>query len=126
MRGPRPLMMSCGDVAIPGRPRSTGKILGFDVVDGSVRSYVRSMAGGPGRRLSGAATMPRCWSPLSAGMGMVGGRAVVAARVVTFDMSGSGAVIGVGGRAAGRAELAQCESTGRSRRGWVVRMEGLS
>jgi hypothetical protein len=27
---------------------------------------------------------------------MVGGRAVLAAQVVTFDMSGSGAVIGVG------------------------------
>ena len=39
--------------AIPGRQRSTGKISGFDVVDGSVRIYVRSMAGEPGRGLSG-------------------------------------------------------------------------
>ena len=30
------------------------KISGLDVVEGSVRIYVRSMAGGPGRGLSGA------------------------------------------------------------------------
>ena len=30
------------------------KISGLDVVDGSVRIYVRSMVGGPGRGLSGA------------------------------------------------------------------------
>ena len=77
-----------------------GKISGFDVVDGSVRIYVRSMAGEPGRGLSGVTTMTRYWSPSSAGIGMVGGRAVWAGQVVTFDMSGSGAVIGVGGRAA--------------------------
>ena len=77
-----------------------GKISGFDVVDGSGRIYVRSMAGGPGRGLSGATTRTRYWSPSSAGIGMVGGRAVWAAQVVTFDMSGSGAVIGVGADAA--------------------------
>ena len=76
------------------------KISGFDVVDGSVRIYVRSMAGGPGRGLSGATTRTRYWSPSSAGIGMVGGRAVWAAQVVTFDMSGSGAVNRCGGRAA--------------------------
>ena len=44
MRGARPLMVSCGAAAaIPGRQRSMGKISGFDVVDGSVRIYVRSM-----------------------------------------------------------------------------------
>jgi len=32
------------------------KISGFDVVDGSVRIYGRSMAGGPGRGLSSATT----------------------------------------------------------------------
>ena len=48
-------MVSCGGTAaIPGRQRSMGKISGFDVVDGSVRSYVRSMGGEPGRGLSGA------------------------------------------------------------------------
>ena len=76
------------------------KISGFDVVEGSVRIYVRSMVGEPGRGLSGATTMTRYWSPSSAGIGLVGGRAVLAAQVVTFDMSGSGAVIGVGGHAA--------------------------
>jgi hypothetical protein len=72
-----------------------------------------------------AATMTRCWSA-SAGKGMVGGRAVVAARVVIFDRSGSGAVIGVGGRAAGRAELAQCENTADPAGVGGVRMAGLS
>lgn len=97
-------MVSCGGAAaIPGRQRSTGKISGFDVVDGSVRIYVRSMVGEPGRGLSGATTRTRYWSPSSAGVGMVGERAVWAGQVVTFGMSGSGAVIGVGGRAAGRA-----------------------
>jgi hypothetical protein len=54
MRGPRPLMVSCGapqHLAVSGRP---GKISGLDVVDGSVRIYVQSMAGEPGRGLSGA------------------------------------------------------------------------
>jgi hypothetical protein len=97
---PRPLTVSCDGAAIPGRQRSTGKISGFDVVDGSVRIYVRSMAGEPGRGLSGVATMTRYWSPSSAGTGMVGGRAVWAGQVVTFERSGSGAVIGVGGHAA--------------------------
>jgi hypothetical protein len=68
--------------------------------------------------------MTRYWSPSSAGIGIVRGRAVVAARVVTFDMSGSGAVIGVGGLAAGRAELAQCVNTAGPQ-GVGVRMEGL-
>jgi hypothetical protein len=75
------------------------KISGFDVVEGSVRIYVRSMAGEPGRGLSGATTMTRR-SPSSAGIGLVGERDVLAAQVATFDMSGSGAVIGVGGHAA--------------------------
>jgi hypothetical protein len=105
MPGPWPLMVSCGGasqyrVAIPGRQRSTVKISGLDVVEGSVRIYVRSMVGEPARGLSGAATMTRYWSPSSAGIGMVGERAVLAAQVVTFDMSGSGTVIGVGGHAA--------------------------
>ena len=80
-------MVSCGGAAaIPGRQRSMGKISGFDVVDGSVRIYVRSMVGEPGRGLSGATTsIGRRRRP---GMGMVGGRAVWAAQVVTFDMSG--------------------------------------
>ena len=38
----------------------------FDVVEGSVRIYVQSMFGGPGRRLSSAATMTRYWSLSSA------------------------------------------------------------
>ena len=42
------------------------EISGLDVVDGSVRIYVRSMAGEPGRGLSGAATRTRYWSPSSA------------------------------------------------------------
>jgi hypothetical protein len=71
-----------------------GEISGFDVVDGSMRTYIGSMAGEPGRRLSEAATMTRCWSPSSAGMGMVGDRAVGAAR--DRRMLGSGVVIGVG------------------------------
>jgi hypothetical protein len=60
-------MVSCGAAAaIPGRQRSMGKISGFDVVDGSVRIYVRSMVGEPGRGLSGATTRTRYWSPSSA------------------------------------------------------------
>src|SRR6478736_4674703 len=43
-----------------------GKISGFDVVDGSVRIYGRSMVGEPGRGLSGATTRTRYWSPSSA------------------------------------------------------------
>ncbi len=63
------------------RRRNTGpsgvgvKISGLDVVEGSVRIYVRSMVGAPGRGLSGAATMTRFWAPSSAGIGMVGERA---------------------------------------------------
>src|SRR6476646_6340872 len=87
-----------------------GKSSGFDVVDGSGRIYVRSMAGGHGRELPGATTRTRYWSPSSAGIGMVGGRAVWAGQVVTFGMSGSGAVIGVGGRAAGRALMLRAAS----------------
>jgi hypothetical protein len=84
MRGPRPPMVSCGGAAIPGNQR-------FDVVEGSVRIYVRSMAGGPGRGLSSAAAMTRYWSPSSAWPRHGGGRAVWGgAQVVTFDMSGSG------------------------------------
>ena len=50
--------------------------LSFDVVDGSGRIYVQSMAGEPGRGLSGAkTTMTRSWSPSSAGMGMFRERA---------------------------------------------------
>jgi hypothetical protein len=80
-----------------------GVISGLDVVDGSVRIYVRSMVGGPGSGgLSGAATRTRCWSPSSAGIDTVGGRAVWAGQVVTFDVSGSGAVNRCGPRC-GRA-----------------------
>ena len=82
----------------------------MDVVDGSVRSYGRSMFGGPGRGLSSATTRTRYWSPSSAGIGMVGGRAVWAGQVVTFDVSGSGAVIGVGGRC-GRDGLRRAAGT---------------
>ena len=85
-------------------------ITGFDVVDGSGRIYVRSMVGEPGRGLSGVATMTRYWSPSSAGTGMVGGRAVLAARVVTVDMSGSGAVL-VWGRAAECALMLRAASS---------------
>ena len=60
-------MVSCGGAAaIPGRQRSMGKISGFDVVEGSVRIYVRSMVGEPGTGLSGATTRTRYWSPSSA------------------------------------------------------------
>ena len=109
------------------------KISGFDVVDGSVRIYVRSMVGGPGRGLSSAATMTRYWSPSSAGIGMVGGRAVWAAQVVTFDMSGSGAVNRCGAeprnalmlrRQARAWRVGAVLEHGRSRRGWGMRMEG--
>ena len=78
---------------------------------GSVRIYVRSMFGELGRRLSSAATMTRYWSPSSAGIGMVGGRAVLAAQVVTFDMSGSGAVNRCGGRAAECALMLRAASS---------------
>jgi hypothetical protein len=64
------------------------KISGFDVVDRSVRIYVRSMVGEPGTGLPGATTRTRYWSPSPAGIGMVGERAVWAGQVVTFDMSG--------------------------------------
>ena len=40
--------------------------LSFDVVEGSGRIYVQSMAGEPGRGLSGATTRTRYWSPSSA------------------------------------------------------------
>ena len=69
------------------------------------------MAGGPGRGLPGATTRTRSWSPSSAGIGMVSERAVWAGQVVTFGMSGSGAVIGVGGRAAGRALMLRAASS---------------
>ena len=91
-------------------------------------------SGEPGRGLSGATTRTRYWSPSSAGIGMVGGRAVLAAQVVTFDMSGSGAVIGVGaalrtctdveGRKLERGELAQWNDTARCRRGWGCGWKG--
>ena len=57
--GPRPLN------GVVRRRRNTwpsaveGEISGFDVVEGSVRIYVRSMVGEPGRGLSGATTMTR-------------------------------------------------------------------
>ncbi len=109
--GPRPLMVSCGGVAIPGRQR-LGEISGLDVVDGSVRIYVRSMwlaspAGGcPGqrrwlgfgrrRRLAwGWLVSVLCWG----------------AQVVTFDMSGSGAVNGVGVPRCGRALMLRAASS---------------
>ena len=60
------MMVSCGGVAIPGRQRSTVKISGLDVVEGSVRIYVRSMVGEPGTGLSGATTRIRYWLPSSA------------------------------------------------------------
>ena len=111
MRGPWPLMVSCGGVAISWPSAVEVEISGFDVVEGSVRSYVQSMFGEPGRGLSGATTMTRYWSPLSAGIGMVGGRAVLAAQVVTFDMSGSGAVNRCGADAAGRALMLRAASS---------------
>jgi hypothetical protein len=64
----------------------------------------------PGRERSGATTMTRYWSPSSAGMGMVGGRAVWPARVVTFDRSGSGAVIGVGATPRTRTDVETASS----------------
>ena len=76
-RGPRPLMVSCGGVAAIPWPSAVGvKISDFDLVDGSVRIYVQSMVGEPGRGLSSAATMTRYWSPSSAGIGLVGESAV--------------------------------------------------
>ena len=54
----------------------------------------------PAEGCPGRTTMTRYWSPSSAGIGLVGERDVLAAQVATFDMSGSGAVIGVGGHAA--------------------------
>ena len=45
----------------------------------------------PAEGCPGRTTMTRYWSPLSAAH-RHGGRAVLAAQVVTFDMSGSGAV----------------------------------
>ena len=72
-------------------------------------------------------------SPSSAGMGMVGGRAVWATRVVTFDVSGSGAVNRWGPRC-GRALMLRAASSewrvgavlehGRSRRGGGCRWKG--
>ena len=67
--------------------------LSFDVVEGSGQIYGQSMAGEPGSGLSGAndddSVLVAVDGPRT---GMVGGRAVLAAQVVTFDMSGSGAV----------------------------------
>ena len=68
------------------------EISGFDVVDGSRRIYIHLCLASPAAGSPGRTTMTRYWSPLSAGMGMVGGRAVLAGQVVTFDVSGSGAV----------------------------------
>ena len=42
------------------------EIRSFDVVDGSRRIYIQPMFGESGSALSGAATMTRYWSPLSA------------------------------------------------------------
>ena len=82
-------MVSCGGAAaIPDRQRSMGKISGFDVVDGSVRIYGRSMVGEPGTGLSGATTRTRYWSPSSAWHREGWWACGVAGQVVTFDMSG--------------------------------------
>jgi len=78
--------------AILGRQRSTGKISGLAVVDGSVRSYVRSMADEPGRGLSGGGDDDSVLVAVFGWHRDGGGRAVLAGQVVTFDMSGSGAV----------------------------------
>jgi hypothetical protein len=59
----------------------------FDVVEGSGRIYVQSMVGGSGRRLSSAA-MIRCWSPWSAGIGMLRERAGVPCRRHGTDAAG--------------------------------------
>ena len=64
--GAWPLMVSCGGRRHTWPSAVEVKISGFDVVDGSVRIYGRSMAGEPGRGLSGAATMTRYGSPSSA------------------------------------------------------------
>ena len=69
------------------------EISGFDVVEGSRRIYIHPMFGESGSGLSGAndddSVLVAVDGPRT---GMVGGRAVLAAQVVTFDMSGSGAV----------------------------------
>ena len=68
------------------------EISGLDVVDGSVRSYVRSMADEPGRGLSGGGDDDSVLVAVFGWHRDGGGRAVLAGQVVTFDMSGSGAV----------------------------------
>ena len=69
------------------------EISSFDVVDGSRRIYIHPMFGESGSGLSGAndddSVLVAVDGPRT---GMVGGRAVLAAQVVTFDVSGSGAV----------------------------------
>jgi len=69
------------------------EISSFDVVEGSRRIYIHPMFGESGSGLSGAndddSVLVAVDGPRT---GMVGGRAVLAAQVVTFDMSGSGAV----------------------------------
>ena len=72
----------------PCAPSPTRKLAVSVWLKGSVPIYVQSMFGEPGRWLS-ASTMTRCWSPSSAGIGMVRGRAVLAAQVVRFDISGA-------------------------------------
>ena len=72
------------------------EISGFDVVEGSRRIYIHPMFGESGSGLSGANDDD---SVLVAVVGWHRDgwwRAVLAGQVVTFDMSGSGAVIGVG------------------------------
>ena len=78
--------------------------------------------------------MTRFWSPSSAGIGIVRGRAVWAAQVVTFDMSGSGAVNRCGEPRCGMCadveggtrewRVGAVLEHGRCRRGWVCGWKG--
>ena len=116
------------------RPSAVGvKISGLDVVDGSVRIYVRSMAGGPGRGLSSAATMTRFWSPSSAGMGWLvaccvggAGRDLRHVGVRGGDRCGAEPRNALMLRRQARAwRVGAVLEHGRSRRGWGMPMEGV-
>jgi hypothetical protein len=120
MRGPRPLMVSCGGVAIPGRQRSTGKSAVSMWLTGRCGSRFGLWLAGPAEGCPGRTTMH---SVLVAVVGWHGDgwwACCVGGAGRDLRMSGSGAVIGVGpsrgmrtdkGRKLESAELAQWENT---------------
>ena len=88
MRGPRPLMVSCGapqHLAVSGR---RGKSAVWMWLTGQCGSTVGRWSASPAEGCPGPRRGLGIGRRRRPGIGMVGGRAVWAAQVVTFDMSG--------------------------------------